>query len=317
MTSSSTPYDLDLLENGDYLTRLVSEQFGTQVTTCEKVGEGFYARVYQVDLRSDPDRLIVKCHRHPDRAAPEARQLRQLRQHSTVRVPEVYSVHLCSDEFPCDAFIMEYIPGVNASKLEFPDEPTRLRFVDAVIENLLAWHAVTHPEGFGPLDGPFHSTWIASLGPRIAAHRATLDDARHRQIYSPYVLSVVDRSCEAFSAIFANASRGPSLVHSDYNAWNMMADPETFTLTGIIDPIDASWSDPEIDLFHLPNARPDIGLLDRYLQEIELDAAFWMRFRFYRFWDDIKHYLRMGWYDEERFSTYARELSESMDECLS
>jgi len=317
MAVSIPTFDIDQLEKSDHLKRLVAAQFGNQVAACEKIGEGFYAHVYRVDLRSDPDRLIIKCHRHPNRAAPEARQLRKLRQHSTVRVPEVHSVHLRSDDFPCDAFIMEFIPGVNASKLEFPDERTRLRFVDSVIENLLAWHAVTHPEGFGPLDGPFHSTWAESLGPRITTHRATLDDAHHRSIYSPYVLSIVDRSCEAFDAIFANAGQRPSLVHSDYNAWNMMADPKSFALTGIIDPIDAGWSDPEIDLFHLPNARPDIGLLDRYLQEIEPDAAFWMRFRFYRFWDDIKHYLRMGWYDEERFSTYARELAESMDECLS
>jgi aminoglycoside phosphotransferase (APT) family kinase protein len=316
MTAPNPIFDLDQLEKSDHLTRLIADQFGAQVVACEKIGEGFYAHVYRVDLRSDPDRLIVKCHRHPNRAAAEASQLRELRRHAVVRVPQVYSIHLRSDDLPCDAFTMEFIPGVNASTLEFPDERTRLRFVDAVIENLLAWHAVTHPEGFGPLDGPFHPTWVESLGPRIIAHRDALDDARHRSIYSPYVLSIIDRSCEAFDAIFANAGRRPSLVHSDYNAWNMMADPESFTLTGIIDPIDAGWSDPEIDLFHLPNARPDIGLLDRYLQEIELDAAFWMRYRFYRFWDDIKHYLRMGWYDEERFSTYARELEKSMDECL-
>jgi hypothetical protein len=95
----------------------------------------------------------------------------------------------------------------------------------------------------------------------------------------------------------------------------MMVDPETLTLTGIIDPIDAGWSDPEIDLFHLPNARPDFGLLDRYLQEIQVDESFWARFHFYKFWDDVKHYLRMGWYEEARFRSYAQDLEKAMNEC--
>ena len=129
-------------------------------------------------------------------------------------------------------------------------------------------------------------------------------------------MGVIDRSFEAFGSIFEGASRRPSLVHSDYNAWNMMVDPKTYELTGVIDPIDAGWSDYEIDLFHLANCRPDLKLLDRYLQEIEVDERFCLRYRFYRFWDDVKHYLRMGWYGEERFRHYARELEQAMDECL-
>jgi len=54
-------------------------------------------------------------------------------------------------------------------------------------------------------------------------------------------------------------------------------------------------TDPSFNLFHLANCRPDIGLLERYLQEIDLDDSFWMRYRFYRFWDDVKRYLRVGW----------------------
>ena len=151
----------------------------------------------------------------------------------------------------------------------------------------------------------------------LAEHRAAVHREEHRATVSPYVLGVVDRSCEAVDAIISRPGARPSLVHSDYNTWNMMADPRTCVPTGIIDPIDAGWCDSEIDLFHLANCRPEIGLLERYLREVDLDEPFWMRYRFYRFWDDVKHYLRVGWYDEERFSGYARELETSMDACLS
>jgi len=38
MTSSIPPHDLDLLEDGDHLTRLVTDQFGAQVTACAWAG---------------------------------------------------------------------------------------------------------------------------------------------------------------------------------------------------------------------------------------------------------------------------------------
>ena len=28
-----------------------------------------------------------------------------------------------------------------------------------------------------------------------------------------------------------------------------------------------------------------------------VDDGFWLRFKFYRFWDDVKHFVRMGWYE--------------------
>ena len=82
----------------------------------------------------------------------------------------------------------------------------------------------------------------------------------------------------------------------------------------------AAWShvgaraDREIDLFHLANCRPELGLLERYLQEIEPDALFQARYMFYRFWDDVKHYVRMGWYEEGRFRRYGDELMAAMRE---
>jgi aminoglycoside phosphotransferase (APT) family kinase protein len=211
---------------------------------------------------------------------------------------------------------MEYIPGITASEIQFPDEQSKNRFVDLVIENLLVWHSVSNPDGFGELKGPFYGTWAECFGKRIALYHEHIHKDKHQAVVSDRVTRIIDRSFGEMERIFQPANGSSSLVHSDYNAWNMMVDPRSYELTGIIDPIDAGWSDREIDLFHLPNSRPDLGLLDRYLREIQVDEFFWLRFKFYRFWDDVKHYLRMGWYDEDRFRGYGQELEIAMDECL-
>ncbi len=316
MESFVPPFDLDFLQDERYLRRLIEKQFNAPVTAVSQVGQGFYARVYRVSTAKEPREIIVKCHLYAGRGREEQRQLEMLARHAIVKVPRVYFLHLYSADFPCEALAMEYIPGINAADVQFPDEASKNRFVDLVVENLLAWHSVSNPSGFGELDGVLCPTWTECFGRRIALYHEHIHKDEHQAIVSGHVTAIIDRSFAEMGRIFERANETPSLVHSDYNAWNMLVDPKTFALTGVIDPLDAGWSDSEIDLFHLPNSRPDLKLLERYMREIQVDEAFWMRYKFYRFWDDVKHYLRMGWYNEDRFRNYGQELQAAMDECL-
>jgi aminoglycoside phosphotransferase (APT) family kinase protein len=166
--------------------------------------------------------------------------------------------------------------------------------------------------GFGEIEGPFYPTWLDYMSARIGEYHRDIHAERHRETVSAYVMGVIDRSFERMPEILAGANREASLVHSDYNLWNVLFDPATYRVTGIIDPIDAGWNDREIDLFHLPNCRPDVGLLERYLERAEVNGTFPMRHTFYRFWDDIKHYLRVGWYEEGHFRRWADALQDHM-----
>jgi len=312
MADAVQAFDLDWLEDGDGLARTLGECFDASVVSVSHVGAGFYARVFKAELDRDPWNVIVKCHKYAGRSQKEGQQLAALREVAVVKVPQVYALHPYSDDFPCEALSMEVIPGINASKAAFPNAQLEQSFVERAVENLLVWHAVSNERGFGELEGPFAPTWIECFRERIASYHRRLYQDERTAIVSDYVMRIVERSFETMELIFQSSSATSSLVHSDYNAWNMMVDPETFELTGIIDPIDAGWSDFEIDLFHLPNCRPELGLLERYLQEMQVDEGFWLRFRFYRFWDDVKHYVRMGWYEEGRFRRYAEELDTAM-----
>lgn len=309
-------YKLELLSDGKRLAELARKTLGADATDCERIGAGFYAEVYRVRMTGCKGSVIAKCHRHPGIAESESRQLAVLKEHSIVPVPSIYSVQQYSEDCPCDIIFMEDLPGITAADVQFPDERTQSGFVDMVVENLKAWHSVHPDSGFGELDGPFYPSWPEAFFARITKYMTALQEDRHRAVISEYVMGVIGASYADFEGIFSEANSRPSLVHSDYNAWNMLVDPDTYELSGVIDPIDAGWADFEIDLFHLPNARPDLGLLDRYLEGMETNDAFQMRYRFYRFWDDIKHYLRMGWYEERRFSEYAHALETEMKRLL-
>jgi aminoglycoside phosphotransferase (APT) family kinase protein len=310
------PSDLTFLGSGEPVGELVAELFRPAVTAVDRIGEGFYAVVFRVSLAGPPVQVIAKCYKHRGRGEREARQLKVLRRHALVQVPRVYHLQLRWGKFPGEALLMEHVPGVRASDVQFPDERTKDRFVDRAVANLKAWHQVTNPAGFGELEGPFYADWLQFYGARIGRYHERIHQGPHRAAVSGYVMGVVDRSYEAIGTLFRSTSERPSLTHSDYNAWNMMVDPKTYELTGVIDPLDAGWADREIDLFHLANCRPELGMLERYLENVPVDPGFWARHWFYRFWDDIKHYLRMGWYDEETFREVGAKLLAAMDECL-
>ena len=318
MSEFGSPLDLSFLDHDlQPIARLVEAWLDTAVLSTTKIGEGFYGKVYHTALAKEPHEVIIKCHKYAGHARQEAAQLDILRPAALVKVPEVYTTHTSSDLFPSEALLMEYLPGVLMSdELEFPSEKAQANFVESVIANLLAWHNCRQSHGFGSPQGPFHPTWQSYFGERLTLFHQHLHQEKHRAVVSEYVLGIAAQSYEAIADIFAQAQARPSLVHGDYNIFNMLVDPTTCQLTGILDPLDAGWADYEIDLFHLANGRPEIGLLEYYLQQRPIAEPFWLRYHFYHFWDDIKHYLRMGYYEEGQFRHNARLLAEAMKEYL-
>jgi fructosamine-3-kinase len=318
MSELGSPLDLSLLdENLRPIARLVSEVLQTAVLTTHKIGEGFYGKVYRATLGKEPHVVIIKCFKYADHARQEAAQLELLRPAALVKVPQVYALHTSSDLFPGEALLMEHLPGlIVGDETEFPNAKAQTNFVESVVANLLAWHDCTHPHGFGPPNGPFHDTWPSYFGQRISRYHQQLQQEKHGAVVSEYVLRMAVQSYEAFADIFEKAQQRPSLIHGDYNIFNMLVDPTTFQLTGILDPLDAGWGNYEIDLFHLANGRPELGLLKHYLKQRPATESFWLRYHFYWFWDDVKHYLRMGYYDEKQFRHNARLLAKAMQEYL-
>lgn len=318
MSEFGSSLDLTFLDHDlGPVARLVEEWLATAVLITNQIGEGFYGKVYRVTLAQEPHTVIVKCFKYADHARQEASQLDLLRPAALVKVPQVYASHTPSDLFPGEALLMEYLPGlIMTDELEFPSAKAQANFVESVVTNLLAWHNCTQPHGFGQPQGPFHPTWQSYFGQRISLYQQQLQQAHHQATVSEYVLTVAAQSYEAFADIFTPAAARPSLIHGDYNIFNMLVDPITYQLTGILDPLDAGWGDYEIDLFHLANGRPEIGLLEHYLQHRPVTEAYWLRYHFYRFWDDIKHYLRMGYYEEALFRHNAQVLDRAMNQYL-
>jgi fructosamine-3-kinase len=184
-----------------------------------------------------------------------------------------------------------------------------------MVGNLIHLHSITNEKGFG-MGNEMFSDWKSCFGCRInKMHQILHED--YKDSVSPYVMEVADKSIEAFDKIFAEPIEKSSLIHSDYNLWNILVDEKSAKITAIIDPIDAGWADKEIDLFHLENADGDrFELLKRYKRNSNISELFPVKNAFYWFWDDIKHMENMGWYEEERFTSFGNRLTSLMEEYI-
>ena len=284
--------------------------FKKSVVSLKKCGEGFYAKVFRVHLQGLTYPVIAKAYKFSEIGEREGKQLEFLKKSALCKIPEIYCFHAANSECPFDILFMEQVNGVCAADIDFPDDATQDAFLNEVVENLKHWHAISNPEGFGALEGPFYREWKDFYGYKVRQWHNKLLKMPAKKVFSDYVMKVVDFSAEAVDDVFSGSPEKSSLLHSDYNLWNILIDPETYRLAGVIDPSDACWGEPGMDLFHLANCRPELNLLGIYLQGYEPDEHFHSRFCFYRFWDDIKHFLRVEWYDESRFRSYAGELEE-------
>lgn len=272
----------------------------------QQINQGFYGYVYLVE--HDGKRLIAKVYKQEGCMEREARQLEMLRKYALIHVPEIIAELPKSGNGRFDTLLMEHLPGVNAGRIKIRDAARRERFADQIIDNLLAIHAVTGPEGFGDyIAGEFSPSWEAYYHSLIAPmHRSLMDSKINQKI-----IGLANELYELFPQFFSTPVRESHLIHGDYNLWNLMVDPQTERLTGMIDPFGSCFADRELELFQLENSNGNFyHLLENYAKKVKLSDNFDAKKYYYRFWDEVKHYLNVGYCDKRAFLRYGRKALE-------
>lgn len=98
-----------------------------------------------------------------------------------------------------------------------------------------------------------------------------------------------------FDTVFSQPIRQASLIHGDYNMWNVLVDKKACAVTAVIDPCNCMWADSEMDLYQLNNANGKyLGLLEAYAKKRPLSENFNAKCAFYELFTEIEHYYHSG-----------------------
>lgn len=277
------------------IRKAVEKYYGTQPENIKELGGGFYGRVFLISLDRDPFRAVLKLYLFPKFAVKEAEQIEMLSKYALLKIPRIYQVMEKEQTgLAYDVLFMEYLQGVNAGDFdvsELPEE-SRITICENIVDNLIAFHSVVNPQGFGGLSSEkYCSRWQEYYYP-IA--EGIVDKAKlltGKGQISSMVLSVFERSIKRFDSIFELPITQARLVHGDYNTWNIMLDEQRNRAVAAIDPFNCCWADSEFDLYQLDNANgKGYGLLKRYSEKMPLSKNFEEKRRFYELYTEVNHY---------------------------
>ena len=279
----------------DTIREAVLQCYGVPPRSVQGLGGGFYGRVFLVSLEAEPFQVVLKLYLFPGLAVKEARQTRMLAEHALLKMPRIYRV-LEKEQtgLPMDALFMEYIEGINAGNfdaMELPEE-ARDSICESVVDNLIAYHSVVNPEGFGILSsGTCCPTWQEYYYPIARDIVGKAERLWEKGQISDRVLTAFRQSIERFGHIFQRPITQARLIHGDYNTWNVMLDRDRSRAVAVIDPFHCCWADSEFDLYQLDNANgKGYGLLERYAQKMPLSEDFEAKRRFYELYTEVSHY---------------------------
>lgn len=296
------------------LEAMLRPVFDAEVRSFGLMHDGAFGTLYDVRLAHRPGRVVVKMQKFAGRAAIERRQLEELRRHAPVRVPDVYAC-LAGTPSSAEALVLEHLPGVEGRRLGALTPAARSRVAGSMIDTILALHGREHPEGYGELDGPWAQRWLDHYRPWAGAVFAELRSrVGSEQAPDPLVVKVGERALERIENIFTGRNARPVLVHGDFCLGNLLFDPDTYEVTGLIDPLDSVWGDAERDLVHL--AKSDghrYGLLEEYQRRVPPDDGFELRYWFYMFWTWVSYDASIGLRDDAWYRTCAERLQAMLD----
>lgn len=262
----------------------------------KRIGGGYYADVYKFDYK-DTDSIIIKVYRAKGIMQKEMSQIQLLSKYALFPMPQILWSHTSDDDFAYDILAMNYLSGVNGGTAFYLNPSKRIKLAEQVIDNLLAFHNVHNRNGFGEINSDaYYKTFNEYYKEKAVAILNMAKELNKNGQITEYVLSVVSTAIENFDKIFYLPIIESSLIHGDYNMWNIMMDKKNSIVTAIIDPCGCMWADSEYDLYQLNNANgKHLKLFETYAKKKKLSENCLQKMAFYELFTEIEHYYNSGY----------------------
>ncbi len=230
---------------------VVAETFpGRSLTAYRELTEGFYNAAYQIELDdgrrcvlkvAPPDTLRVLRYER-DIMAAEAAALRLAAAHTAMPVPEVYALDTSRRVLPSPYMLMAFLPGQPLHRLRPALGPEAQATIDQTLGRSMAQLHAIGGAAFGPLAHPsppglpWRQVFLGLLGDVLA-------DGGEAGVALPLAHGAILARAEAWAGAL-DALREPRLVHWDLWDGNVLVEPESGRVSGIIDFERALWADP-------------------------------------------------------------------------
>lgn len=236
------------------------------------LGAGQYNAVYAAQaggrdyvIKIAPDDSIPVLTYEQDMMASEVYWYKQLREHTAVRVPEIYGEDFTRQRIPTSYFIMEKLPGSTLAKMKLSKEEKRQ--AAAALAHMTAQFHRVKGERYGYRQNGLHDTWYEAIR---SMTQALLDDCARvgkRSRRGERLLGYIDQYREVLCQAECRMV--------NFDLWNLnviCSRGEQGIRYALIDPERTFWGDPIADFVCQDTFTPFAkrkALLEAYNQAAE------------------------------------------------
>lgn len=263
--------------------------------SIRRIGGGYYADVYKVNYENG-ESIVLKVYKTKGVAEKEKSSLELLSQYSLASVPTVMWLHKADEDFDKDVLCMNFLEGTIGGAVFYLSKEKRKKLADSVAENLIAFHNVKSPDGFGEI---FSDTRYETFNEyyKVQAEKILemAEALEKKGQLTPFVTDTLKKAYSQFDRIFYLPVTEAVLTHGDYNMWNILVDKKSCTVSAVIDPFGCLWADSEYDLYQLNNANGvKLGLFESYASKKKLSENCLQKMAFYELFNSVEHYYESG-----------------------
>lgn len=260
-----------------------------------RIGGGYYADVYKANYENG-ESIVLKVYKTKGVAEKEKSSLELLSQYSLASVPTVMWLHKADEDFDKDVLCMNFLKGTIGGAVFYLSKEKRKKLADSVAENLIAFHNVKSPDGFGEI---FSDTRYETFNEyyKVQAEKILemAEALEKKGQLTPFVTDTLKKAYSQFDRIFYLPVTEAVLTHGDYNMWNILVDKKSCTVSAVIDPFGCLWADSEYDLYQLNNANGvKLGLFESYASKKKLSENCLAKMAFYELFNSVEHYYESG-----------------------
>lgn len=280
----------------EVVSNVIQRYYEVEPIDIHPLGGGFYGKVFLATLDKAPFKVVVKIYLKLGLAQNEGLQIVTLNKYGHIPMPKVYQVHQADQALGYDVLMMEYLEGVNAGIQPSVNEEALDYIAEKIIDNLIAYHSVSNTQGFGELSATeFVKDWRQYYKPIVDRIFSAAQSFYSKKILSKENFQIIEQAYNNFEHIFYLPVTTSSLIHGDYNTWNIMLNEELTDVRAVIDPFGCCWGDAEYDLYQLNNANGRyFSLLERYKKKCSVSENFEIKLCFYELFTELMHYHDAG-----------------------
>lgn len=173
----------------------------------------------------------------------------QIREHTSIRVPEIYAQDFTGQHIPTQYFIMEKLPGQPLDQIKLP--PAQKAASATITAKMAAQIHRIQNDRFGYIQNELYDTWYLAIRAMVTAVLQDCAQQGKRSKNGEQLLRYIDRYKDVLEQAECR------MVNFDIHAGNILAQTDQGALHyAWIDPERSYWGDPVADFVMLEMMKP-------------------------------------------------------------